>query len=129
LVWSVIGICHIRFRKALVAQGQDPANLPFRAAFYPWGTYFSLGLNVFLVFFQGYTCFLKPFSPDDFVINYILLPVFALFIIIYKFWKKTKWVKLEEMDIWTGRREFAEEEEPAKETGRWWIRLRDVFVG
>ncbi|CAI7631714.1 unnamed protein product [Penicillium manginii] len=129
LVWSVIGICHIRFRKALVAQGEDPANLPFRAAFYPWGTYFSLGLNVFLVFFQGYTCFLKPFSPDDFVINYILLPVFALFIIIYKFWKKTKWVKLEEMDIWTGRREFAEEEEPAKETGRWWIRLRDVFVG
>ncbi|KAJ5600895.1 Amino acid/polyamine transporter I [Penicillium hetheringtonii] len=128
LVWSVIGICHIRFRKALVAQGQDPSKLPFRAAFYPWGTYFSLGLNVFLVFFQGYTCFLNPFSAQDFVINYILLPVFVLFILFYKFWNKTQWVKLEGMDIWTGRREFAEEEESIKEKS-WLKRVCDIVVG
>ena len=71
---------------------------------------------------------MNPFSAQDFVINYILLPVFLIFIIFYKFWNKTKWVKLEEMDIWTGRREFSEEEEPIKDKS-WLKRVCDIVVG
>ncbi|KAB8252817.1 amino acid permease-domain-containing protein [Aspergillus flavus] len=104
VVWAVICIAHIRFRKAMVVQGDDPSRLPFRAALYPYGTYFALGATIFLVFFQGYTAFLNPFSVDDFIINYILLPVFVMLVVGYKIWNKTKIVKLEEMDIWTGRR-------------------------
>jgi amino acid transporter len=129
LVWAVIGIAHIRFRRALAAQGQDPSLLPYRASFYPWGTYFSVAANLFLVFFQGYTAFLNPFSAQGFVINYILLPVFVLFVVGYKVWKKTKWVRLEEMDIWTGRREYSESEVLTKHLKPWWIRVRDVVVG
>ncbi|KAL4799295.1 amino acid permease/ SLC12A domain-containing protein [Aspergillus venezuelensis] len=105
LVWSTICFAHIRFRLALKAQNQSISSLPFRAFLYPWGTYFSLALCVFLIFFQGYTAFLNPFSADDFVINYILLPVFAVFVLGWKVRHKTKLVRLEEMDIWTGRRE------------------------
>lgn len=72
---------------------------------YPYGTYAALAANIFLIFFQGYTAFLNPFSATSFVISYILLPVFVILLLGYKFWKKTKWVKLEEMDIWTGRRD------------------------
>lgn len=72
---------------------------------YPYGTYAALAANIFLVFFQGYTAFLNPFSSTDFVINYILLPVFVLLILGWKLLKRTKWVKLEEMDIWSGRRD------------------------
>lgn len=133
IVWAVIGICHIRFRRALVVQGEDPAKLPFKAWLYPWGTYFSVALNIFLVFFQGYTAFLNPFSADDFVINYILLPVFALFVLGYKFWHKTRWVKLEEMDIWTGRRESPDvdvtDEPPVKKQKSWWARVLAVVIG
>ncbi|KAJ5508021.1 hypothetical protein N7527_010164 [Penicillium freii] len=131
IVWSVIGVAHIRFRKALVAQGQDPSKLPFQALFYPWGTYFSLAANVFLIFFQGYTCFLNPFSSTDFVINYILLPVFVLFVIVYKFWNKTRVVRLEDMDIWTGRREHIDSEEPEspKKAANWWSRIYSVVIG
>lgn len=131
IVWSVICVAHIRFRRALVAQGQDPSTLPYKASLYPWGTYFSLAANVFLIFFQGYTCFLDPFSATDFVINYILLPVFVLFVVVYKVWNKTKVVKLEEMDIWTGRREFvdSEDESLAKKRPEWWSRFVNVVVG
>lgn len=129
IVWAVIGVCHIRFRRALVAQGEDLATLPYRAALYPYGTYFSLAANIFLIFFQGYTCFLNPFSSTDFVINYILLPVFVLFVVVYKVWNKTRWVKLEEMDIWTGRREFAERETQPAKPRQWWSRIRDIVVG
>lgn len=64
------------------------------------------------------------------MINYILLPVFVLFVVVYKFWKKTRWVRLEEMDIWTGRREFpASEELPDKKPSRWLTKVREIFVG
>ncbi|KAJ5960694.1 Amino acid/polyamine transporter I [Penicillium vulpinum] len=131
IVWSVIGVAHIRFRKALVAQGEDPSKLPFRALFYPWGTYISLAANVFLIFFQGYTCFLNPFSSTDFVINYILLPVFVLLVIGYKFWNKTRVVRLEDIDIWTGRREQVESEEPEspEKASKWWSRIYSIVIG
>lgn len=72
---------------------------------YPYGTYAALAANIFLIFFQGYTSFLNPFSASNFVISYILLPVFVILLLGYKFLKGTKWVKAEEMDIWRGRRE------------------------
>lgn len=129
IVWSVIGVCHIRFRRAQVAQGEDPSQLPYQAAFYPYGTYIALAANIFLVFFQGYTCFLNPFSASDFVINYILLPVFVLFFVVYKVWNKTKWVRLEDMDIWTGRREFVNDEEELDKDQGWWGKLYGIVVG
>lgn len=133
VVWSAIGVTHIRFRKALVAQGQDPAALPYKAVLYPYGTYFSLAFNIFLIFFQGYPAFLNPFSAKDFVINYILLPVFVGFVVFWKFYKKTKIVKLEEMDIWTGRRDYASAGDDAvaidiKKRGLG-AKLRTIFIG
>ncbi|KAI9375534.1 amino acid permease/ SLC12A domain-containing protein [Aspergillus egyptiacus] len=111
LIWTTICIAHIRFRRGLAAQGQSPASLPFRAALYPWGTYFALVLNIFLVFFQGYTAFLNPFSADDFVVSYILLPVFVGFVGGWKVWHRTRIVRVEEMDIWSGRRERGDDVE------------------
>jgi yeast amino acid transporter len=53
LVWGVIEYVHIRFRQALKVQGQSVESLPFKALWYPYGTYFALAANIFLVFFQG----------------------------------------------------------------------------
>jgi amino acid transporter len=55
IVWGVIEFVHIRFRKAMRAQGQSIADLPFRALWHPYGTYACLAANVFLIFFQGTT--------------------------------------------------------------------------
>ncbi|KAE8320555.1 amino acid permease/ SLC12A domain-containing protein [Aspergillus sergii] len=129
VVWAVICIAHIRFRKAMVVQGDDPSRLPFRAALYPYGTYFALGATIFLVFFQGYTAFLNPFSVDDFIINYILLPVFVMLVVGYKIWNKTKIVKLEEMDIWTGRRVAEVDETETDKQPGWLAKLKDIFIG
>lgn len=131
IVWAVIEITHIRFRQALAAQGQDASTLPFRAAWYPYGTYAALAANVFLIFFQGYTAFLNPFSAEDFVINYILLPVFVGFVLFWKVWKKTRIVRLEEMDIWSGRREGVESRDAAVGDRRKTVleRIKDVVVG
>ncbi|KAF2202393.1 amino acid permease [Delitschia confertaspora ATCC 74209] len=131
IVWAVIELVHIRFRAALKAQGQDVNNLPFKALWYPWGTYACLAANVFLILFQGYTAFLRPFSAKDFVINYILIPVFLGLYLGYKVWNKTEIVRPEVMDIWTGRREDLTKSDAYGETKKVSMlrKMRNVVVG
>lgn len=121
----------MRFRKTLVVQGQDPSSFPFEALFYSWGTYLSLAANSFLVFFPGHTCFLHLFNSTDFVINYILLPIFVLFVRLYRFWTKPRTVRLEDIDIWTGRRERvdSEESESPKKTAKSWSNINSAIIG
>lgn len=71
---------------------------------------------------------MNPFSAEDFVIAYILLPVFVIFVLSYKFWKKTKIVKLAEMDIWSGRREYSQAELDDKPRTLW-QRVKSVATG
>lgn len=97
--------------------------------FYPWGTYIALAANIFLIFFQGYTAFLNPFSAEDFVVNYILLPVFVVLVLAWKFAKQTKIVKLEEMDIWSGRREYGDDITEDISKKNIWTRIKDIIVG
>jgi len=151
IVWGTIEFVHIRFRNALKVQGQSVDELPFKAKWYPYGTYAALAANVFLVFFQGenkiscllrpqlpiltlmlkgYTAFLNPFDSTAFVTNYILLPVFVILLVGYKFWKKTKWVTLEGMDIWTGRREApVDDEESGTKKNSMLYKIRNTVVG
>lgn len=71
---------------------------------------------------------MNPFSAKDFVINYILLPVSVIFFVVYKFWNKTKWVRLEDMDLYTGRRADDTVVLEGVEVP-WWTKVRRSLVG
>lgn len=78
-------------------------ELPFKAAWYPWNAYFGLVANIFLAFVQGWTT-LSPFDAGNFVDAYILLPLFPIVYIVYKLWNKTRYWRLNEIDLDHGRR-------------------------
>lgn len=105
IAWAVIGVTHVRFRKAWVAQGNRVDDLPFRALWYPYGTWFVIFINTFLVFIAGYSVFIGGFDAVGFVINYIVIAVFVVLFCGWKLIKRTKTVGLMEMDLTTGRRE------------------------
>lgn len=105
IAWACIGIIHIRFRQAWTAQGNTLSSLPFRALFYPYGTIFVIFLNTFLVFIAGYADFVRGFHAVDFVVNYVVVALFALLYVGWKIVKKTNIVPLLEVDLLTGRRE------------------------
>lgn len=50
-----------------------------------------------IVFFSGWTT-VKPFSASDFFSSYVNLAFFFVMYVGYKVVKKTKWIKLDEMD-------------------------------
>jgi amino acid transporter len=108
IAWAFVGITHIRLRRAWVKQGRSIDEMPFKALFYPWGTWFVVIINIFLVFISGYSVFVGGFDAVDFVFSYLVLAIFTLLYLFWKIFKRTKFVPLMEMDLVTGRREYLE---------------------
>ncbi|KAI0205916.1 amino acid permease-like protein [Astrocystis sublimbata] len=129
LVWGSISFIHIRFRQAWQAQGYHTDDLPFKALWYPWNAWFGLGANAFLALVQGWTTF-APFNAGNFVDAYILLPLFAIMYLVYKFWNKTRFWRLHEIDLQSGQRRDLEDLKQTTIDGKsrpWWKELWASF--
>ena len=100
LSWAAIGLASIRFRGGIRAQNKEHL-LPFKNWTYPWGPWFSVIFNCFLVLVQGWSSFSPPFKGVTFVSYYIELPIMLVMYLSWKFLKRTKIVKLHEMDLVT----------------------------
>ncbi|ORY68656.1 amino acid permease [Pseudomassariella vexata] len=105
IAWAFIGVTHLRFRQAWVIQGHALEELPFRALWYPYGTWFVVIINTVLVFIAGYGVFIGGFDAVGFVVNYIVVAVFVVLYIGWKVIKRTKVVPLMEVDLISGRRD------------------------
>jgi amino acid transporter, AAT family len=102
LSWICIGLASLRFRAAVKAQGLEHL-LPFKNWTYPVGPIFAVGLNSVLVLVQGWSCFSPTFSGVDFVSFYIEIAIMVVMFVFWKIYKRTKFVRLSEMDLITDR--------------------------
>ena len=100
LSWIAIGTASLRFRAAIKAQNKEHL-LPFKNWTYPLGPLFSVVLNSFLVLVQGWSCFSPSFNAVNFVSFYVELPIMLVMYLGWKVLKRTKVVKLLEMDLET----------------------------
>jgi amino acid transporter len=103
LVWAGISFTHIRFRRAWALQGRTPQELPFQSWGYPFNAYFGVAANVFLALVQGWTT-LSPFDAGNFVDAYILLALLPVVYFGHKLFAKTRYWRLDEIDLDEGRR-------------------------
>ncbi|KAI4260186.1 MAG: hypothetical protein L6R42_004183 [Xanthoria sp. 1 TBL-2021] len=100
LSWIAIGVASLRFRAGIKAQGKEHL-LPFRNWTYPWGPWFSVILNSFLVLVQGWSSFSPSFKAVTFVSLYVELPIMLFMFVGWKLLKRTEIVKLQAMDLET----------------------------
>ncbi|KAJ2802794.1 hypothetical protein H4R20_003140 [Coemansia guatemalensis] len=100
--WLGIGLCHWRFRRAYIAQGYDLNDLPYRAGFFPFGPVYACTLLVIIIIGQGYSTIWPKFDALGFFSTYLAIPLFLIFWLGWKFFKKTKWIKLMDIDLTTG---------------------------
>lgn len=126
LSWIAIGIASLRFRAALEVQGKTHL-LPFRNWTYPWGPWFSVFLNSFLVLVQGWSCF-SPFSGVDFVSFYIELPIMLVMYLGWKFLKRSKIIRLADMDLETDVYEVQPGEIDDEDESRGWKGKVKTFI-
>jgi lysine-specific permease len=100
LIWLGIAICHLRFRKAWVAQGRSVDDLKFKSKFFPYGPWLALILFVVVLFGANIGVFQTPvFSWFDFITGYLMIPAVVGFYLGHKLWNKTRIVPLKECNF------------------------------
>ncbi|KAI9892617.1 MAG: hypothetical protein M1814_001310 [Vezdaea aestivalis] len=109
--FSVISFTMIRFHRACEVQGFDRKTLPFRSWWQPRLSYFAFVCTLTMAFVGGYPVFLPgSWSIPTFFFSYTMIAVFPIIYFGFKFWKKTKIYKPEEVDLITGVEELDEYE-------------------
>jgi amino acid permease len=100
LIWLGIAVCHLRFRKAWVAQGRSLDDLKFKAKFFPYGPWLAVILFLAVLFGANISVFQAPvFSWFDFIAGYLMLPVFVALYLGHKYVKKTHLVPLQDCNF------------------------------
>ncbi|KAJ6138831.1 Amino acid/polyamine transporter I [Penicillium samsonianum] len=107
IVWSSIAATYVRFYQGLKYHGIPRSSLPFQSPFQPFLAYFAIVFSLTVAFFNGFDAFFPGrFSAKTFIPPYIDIPIFACLFLGYKFLKRTKFVKVEDMDFWSGKEEI-----------------------
>lgn len=107
IVWASVCYTYLRFYYGLRHQGVSRDTLPYKSPFQPFLAYFSIVFCLIVAFFNGFDAFFPgKFSAKTFVPPYIDIPIFLSLFLGYKLVKKTKSVKLAEMDLWSGKAEI-----------------------
>ncbi|KAJ5679941.1 hypothetical protein N7462_008185 [Penicillium macrosclerotiorum] len=106
IVWASIAITYIRFHQGMKYHKIPRSALPYQAPFQPYLAYFAVAFSSIVAFFNGFDAFFPGhFSAKTFIPPYIDIPIFASLFIGYKVIKKTQFVKMEDMDFWSGKEE------------------------
>ena len=99
VVWGSSIWAQIRVRSAIKKQGKNINELlPYKAPFYPFGPIIVIATLLFLLFGSSFGSIV---SGDwvSVIRNFTPLIILAIIFIVHKLIKKTKFVKLENMDL------------------------------
>jgi lysine-specific permease len=100
IIWLGIAVCHLRFRKAWVAQGRSLDDLKFKSKFYPYGPWIALVLFLVVLFGANIGVFQTPvFSWFDFITDYLMIPVFVILYLGHKYLNKTRVIPLKDCNF------------------------------
>jgi amino acid transporter len=102
--WVSICVCYLRFRSALISQNVDRNTLIFKSHFQPYTAWFALCYFSVIIVFNGFTAFIPTFNVQNFLIAYINVPIFFGLYIFWRVWKRPRFVRSVEADIWSGKR-------------------------
>jgi amino acid transporter len=107
IVWTAISITYLRFYYGLRHNGISRDDLPYKSPLQPFLAYFAIGFCSIVALFNGFDAFFPgKFSAKSFIPPYIDIPIFACLFLGYKLVKRTKVVKLADMDLWSGKEEI-----------------------
>jgi lysine-specific permease len=100
IIWLGIAICHLRFRRAWIAQGRRVEDLKFRSKFYPYGPWLAAVLFLIVIFGANIGVFqTETFPWFDFITDYLMIPLIVALYLGHKWWNKTKLVPLKECNF------------------------------
>ncbi|KAK5997341.1 Amino-acid permease inda1 [Cladobotryum mycophilum] len=135
--WGSVCLAHIRFRKAWKYHGHSLDEIPFKAIGGVYGSWIGLILCVVVLMAQFYTAIAAPpgktglGTAETFFKQYLAAPVVLFFWAIGYAWKRTAWLRTDQIDVDTGRRELDWDDINAyrEQVASWpaWRRILNMF--
>ena len=99
IVWAASSCAQVRLRKAIKRQGQDINQLlPYKSPLYPLGPILVFATLIFL-YFGNSIGDLFDGNIGKFFVNILPIIILGLIFLVHKLIRKTKFVKLNDMDI------------------------------
>ncbi|KAI9733070.1 MAG: hypothetical protein M1834_003616 [Cirrosporium novae-zelandiae] len=108
ICYTLMIVTWVGWNKALKAQGVSRDSLSWKAPLMPYAAYIAIVSGCVIILLSGFDVF-SPFSVQGFITSYFGIPYAAFVFLFWKIFKKTKWVKPAEADIWSGKAEIDEE--------------------
>lgn len=116
--WGSICYSHIRFRQAWISQGNSLKLLPWTSPLGQWGSWVALILNILVIIASFYAA---AWPIDEGTMNssdrartffesMLSLPIALLCFLGHKIYTRSRFVRLHEIDVQTGRRDPVSEE-------------------
>ncbi|KAF7910876.1 uncharacterized protein EAF01_002385 [Botrytis porri] len=111
--WGTICYSHIRFRKAWAQQGHSVDSLIYQSPVGTIGSWIGLAMIVLVLIAQFWVA-VDPIGDVQTGINtkissffeaYLAMTVVLIFYAGYKLWYRTRWMKIGDIDLRTGRNE------------------------
>ncbi|KAI1856619.1 hypothetical protein JX265_011578 [Neoarthrinium moseri] len=104
IAWATLCFCYIRFHRALTVQAVSRDSLPWKGPFQPYAAWVGFIGSSIITLITGFPVFLDGnWDTSNFVASYVGIPIFVVPIIAWKIWKKTKFVRAKDVDLWSGR--------------------------
>jgi yeast amino acid transporter len=135
--WTSICWAHIQFRKAWIQQGNQLSDLVYQSPIGTTGSWVGFIALIAILVAQfwvaispsGSTATTGGEKAANFFAAYLAMPVVLLFYGCYKIWYRTRWVRVKDIDLQTGRNEFetAGERRQWKEDRAEWPRWKVVY--
>lgn len=112
--WTSICLAHIRFRQAWAHKGHKPSELAFQSQVGVVGSWLGVIINVLILIAQfwigawpvGFGNKSEGQLAKSFFLVYLAAPVVVIFYLGHYFWHGTSFVRIMDMDVDTGRRDF-----------------------
>jgi len=112
--WGSICACHIRFRAAWKYNGHTLDELAFKSQPGVIGSWLGLGFNCLILIAQfwtgfapvGYASMTTGQLVQSWFEAYLAAPIIMIMFILFKLIKKTKFKRVQDIDITSGRREM-----------------------
>ncbi|KAG5929792.1 hypothetical protein E4U42_004516 [Claviceps africana] len=131
--WTSICLCHIRFRRAWAHHARHLDEMAYTSQVGVVGSYVGLSLNVLVLTAQfwvgafpiGWQDMDSSRVAQNFFLKFMGVPIIFAFYLGHKLFYRTRLVRIRDMDIDTGRRDFnlpvliAQEEEERAAWPRW----------
>ncbi|KAH3679092.1 hypothetical protein WICMUC_001288 [Wickerhamomyces mucosus] len=119
--WIFISLNHIKMSRAMKVQGIPRERLPHTVWFAPQAAWISGIASFVLLLTGGFKNFVHhEFEISSFFSSYFIFPLTFVLYTFWKFFRKTKWLKPEDVDLATLFNDVEENPEPPYEPVRGW---------